>query len=157
MKRILFTLGIILLAIPFVVMSASAANGKPAPETTITLLNPPPDNMLVLEVGQSYTFDIEITSSETFVSAVAKVDMYYPGKGVFWHASTDLASQGNTATLHLTVIGKSSTAGLAAVCDWPAEGVCWPAGVAPQMIVAGARFKGGLSTGNAFPFAVVVP
>ena len=85
----------------------------------------------MLEVGQSYTFDIEITSSETFVSAVAKVDMYYPGKGVFWHASTDLASQSNTATLHLTVIGKSSTADLAAVCDWPAEGVCWPAGVAP--------------------------
>ncbi len=126
----------------FMVMPASAV--KPGPDVAITLLNPPPDGRLVLNVGESYTFDIRITSPEPFVSGIAKVTMYYPGKGVFWHASTDSASQATSALLHLTVIGKKSTAGLPAVCDWPTEGVCWPANVAPQAIMVGARFKGGL-------------
>lgn len=155
MKRFFFAFVIILVTIPLVFFSVSAA--KPGPDITITLLNPPPDGLLVLPVGESYTFDIELTGDQKFVTAMAKVDIFYPGKGVFWHASTDSASQANTALLHLTVIGKSSTAGLMSVCDWPSAGFCWPAGVAPQMIVAGARFKGGLVSGNAFPFAVKVP
>jgi hypothetical protein len=155
MKRLFFALVIILFTLPLIIVPASAA--KPGPDTTITVLNPPPDGILVLQVGQSYTFDIQITSSQKFVSAMAKVDIFFPGRGVFWHAGTDTASQANTALLHLTVIGKSSTAAMREVCDWPAPGICWPAGVAPQMIVAGARFKGGLVSGDAFPFAVMVP
>jgi hypothetical protein len=155
MKKFLFALGIIVIAFSILIMPASAA--KPGPDITIELLNPPPDGVLVLEVGQSYTFDILISGEPQFVTAMAKVDMYYPGKGVFWHAGTDSVSQNNTALLHLTVIGKNSTAALQAVCDWPAEGFCWPAGMAPQMILAGARFKGGLVSANAFPFAIMVP
>jgi len=155
MKRILFALGIILITLPLILVPASAA--KPGPATTITLLNPPADGLLVLGVGESYTFDILITSDEPFNSAIAKVDIYYPGKGVFWHAGSDIAKQATSATLHLTVIGKKSTADLAAVCDWPAEGICWPAGTAPQVIGGAARFQGGLISFEAFPFTIQVP
>ena len=155
MKKYVTAIGVILLAVLLMVAPASAA--KPGPDTTITLLNPPPGGLLVLNVGESYTFDIQVTSSEPFVSAIAKVTMFYPGKGVFWHASTDSASQATSALLHLTVIGKKSTNELQAVCNWPTEGVCWPANVAPQVIMVGARFKGGQVTSNAFPFAVLVP
>ena len=155
MKRYLTTIGMILLAIVLMVAPVSAA--KPGPDTTITLLNPPENGLLVLNVGESYTFDIEIKSSEPFVSAAAKVDIYYPGRGVFWHAGSDNASQANTALLHLTVVGKKSTAVLPAVCDWPTEGVCSPEGSAPQDILAGARFKGGRVSSASFPFDVVVP
>src|SRR5512146_1663663 len=132
MKRIFFVLAIILFTVPLVLIPASAA--KPGPATTIELLNPPEGGVLELAVGESYTFDILVTSDQPFNSAVAKVDMYYPGKGVFWHAGTDIAKKGTTALLHLTVVGKSSTADLAAVCDWPEAGVCWPAGTVPQVI-----------------------
>jgi hypothetical protein len=155
MKRYISAVGIILVAVLLMAIPASAA--KPGPATTITLLNPPPGGLLTLNVGESHTFNILVTSSEPFVSAMAKVDIFYPGKGVFWHAGSDSASQATSAVLHLTVIGKKSTAGLPAVCDWPTEGTCWPEGVAPQDILAGVRFKGGQVSSNAFPFAVLVP
>jgi hypothetical protein len=127
-----------------------------APTVTIELLNPPPDGLLELAVGESYTFVVEIVSDEPFVLGAALSDAYYPGRGIYWHGG-DRTTHNTTATLYLTMTGKNSTAGLDAVCNWPEPGTCWPAGVAPASIVAGARFKGGLTLAREFAFAVQVP
>ena len=60
-----------------------------------------------------------------------------------------------SADLYLTVTARSSTEGLAAVEDWPAD-EDWPAGVAPLAVAVGARFPGGEVVSEQFPFAVVV-
>ncbi len=158
MKRILFLSGIILITITLISSPVLAAGGKPGPNITVTLLNPPPDGVLVLGVGESYTFDILITSDEPFNSAVAKANMFYPGRGVFWHPGSDLAKQDTSALLHLTVIGKNSTADLPQVCDWPTPGTpCFPAGTAPQQLYGAARFQGGMVSYESFNFAIQVP
>jgi hypothetical protein len=127
-----------------------------APVVTIEVLNLPDDGVLELAVGQSYTFDIYIESDQPFVLAAAQTDAFYPGRGIFWHGG-DRTTHNTSVTLHLTVTGKNSTADLRAVCDWPEPGDCWPEGVAPAAIVAGARFKGGLTVAPVFAFGVEVP
>lgn len=140
----------------FVLLPISTASSAPAANVTIELLNPPPDGLLELEVGEAYTFDIQITSDDPFILAIALTDAYYPGRGVSWHGN-DIAHHATSATLHLTMKSKNSTAGLAAVCDWPEPGTCWPEGVAPVSIVVGVRYKGGLVIVERFDFAAVVP
>ena len=154
MKR-LFALGIVV-SIVLLAGTASLATSATAAPATITLLNPPKDGVLELDVGESYTFDIEITSDEPFILAMAMTDEYYPGRGIYWHGG-DRVTHDNYALLHLTMTGKKSTAGLAAVCDWPEPGDCWSEGVAPASIVAGVRYKRGQVVAEQFAFAVVVP
>jgi hypothetical protein len=140
------------------VSAALLACGVPtadAQTVIIELLNPPPGGVLELEVGESYTFDVEVTSSEEFLLAMATTDACYPGRGVFWHGN-DRAHRAASATLHLTIKGKSPTADLPETYDCPEPGASWPAGVAPVSIVAGVRFKGGLVVAERFDFAVRV-
>lgn len=151
MKRFLIVLTLVLVLLPM-----SAPVEAALTTTTIKLLNPPQHGLLELAVGESYTFDILLTSDEPFLGAVAMADSYYPGRGVFWHG-TDRVSQSYSALLHLTITGKESTADLLAVCDWPALGDCWDAGVAPVAIVAGMRYQGGVTVSEQFAFAVRVP
>jgi hypothetical protein len=126
--------------------------------TYVNLLNPPKHGVLELEVGESETFYIEVVSEEPFLSAAAKVDQYYPGRGIV-PPRGDQAGQGTTALLEITITGKSSTADLPLVCDWPQPGdPCWEeAGIAPVAIVAGMRYAGGVVYADQFPFAVRVP
>jgi hypothetical protein len=154
MKKLLIVLSVMLVVL--LLAGTLVAPAKAAPTITITLLNPPPGGVLELAVGESYTFDILITSDEPFVMAAALTNSYYPGRGVFWHGG-DHASQSTSATLHLTVTGKSPTADLLAVCDWPIPGTCYSAGTAPLAIVAGVRYKGGVTIAQTFTFAVKVP
>ncbi|MBM3150944.1 MAG: hypothetical protein FJZ96_01855 [Chloroflexi bacterium] len=154
MKKSLLALSALLVVV--LLAGTLAAPAKAAPVVAITLLNPVPGGLLELAVGESYTFDILITSDEPFVLAAAMTNAYYPGRGVFWHGG-DHATQSTSAMLHLTVTGKGPTAGLLAVCDWPAPGTCHPAGSAPLAIMAGARFKGGVTVAGTFAFAVRVP
>jgi hypothetical protein len=123
---------------------------------TIELLNPPPGGLLELEVGDSYTLDIEITSDETFILAMVATEGYYPRRFVSWRGG-DRAHRAMSATLHLTIEGGDSTADLAEVYDWPEPGDYWPAGRAPVSITAGVRFKGGVVIAERFSFGVVVP
>jgi hypothetical protein len=152
MKKL--TLGVVTVAV--LLMCASSSQATAGPTVTIELLNPPPSDPLELAVGESYTFDVEITSDEPFVLAMVLTDQYYPGRGIYWHDS-DRATQATSALLHLTVTGKKSTGDLLEVCDWPEPGVCWPEGVAPAAIAAGARYKGGQIFAQRFNFAVLVP
>jgi hypothetical protein len=110
--------------------------------TTIELLNPPKKGLLELAVGESYTFDIEITSAEPFVQAIALGDQYYPGRGIFYNGN-DIAQHATSALLHLTMTGKEPTDFL-------------PDGVAPAAVVAGVRYGGQDVISERFDFVVRV-
>jgi hypothetical protein len=139
-------------------LSALFSQAAAAPEVTFKLLNPPPENEpLELDVGESRTFDILVTSDEPFILAMAMTNAYYPGRGVFWHGN-DTAHHTTSAVLSLTMKGKTTTAGLPAVCNWPEPGKdCWLEGLAPVSIVAGVRYRRGVTIVEQFPFAVRVP
>jgi hypothetical protein len=110
---------------------------------TIELLNPPKKGVLELSVGESYVFDIEITSDDPFVSAMAMGDEYYPGRGIFYNGN-DLVNHATYALLHLTVTGKEPT-------DFLPEGVC------PIAVVAGVRFPGVVFSERFDMYVRVVP
>ena len=157
MKKAFSTIGVVVaIALLTCMASSAAADGT---GTTITLLNPPPGGRLVLRVGETYTFDILIESDDPFILAMAMPDIYYPGRAVIWHGP-DLAKRANSATLHLTMTGKGSTADFAVVCGWPepeTEPECWPKGVVPASIVVGVRYKNNVVDSERFDFAVKVP
>jgi hypothetical protein len=139
-----------------IVLLMSLVPSAGAVGATVTLLNPPPDGLLELDVGESYTFEILVHSDEPYILAMAMTDAYYPGRGVSWNGN-DIAHHGQDAVLYLTMTGKSSTAGLAAVYGWPAPETNWEEGTAPVSIAAGVRYKGGVVYSERFNFAVVVP
>jgi hypothetical protein len=138
-----------------IVLAASVASTAVG-GVTIELLNPPPCGLLELGVDESYTFDIQITSDDDFVLAMATIDAYYPGRGVR-RSANDTAHRTTSAVLHITLTGKGSTAGLPAVYDWPEPGMSWQEGTAPVSIVAGVRYQGGVVISERFSFAVAVP
>ncbi len=151
MKKLLIAISLMTLAI----LLAYTPSPATAADFKIDLLNPPKHGVLTLAVGQSYTFDIEVTSDEPFILAIAHGDQFFPGRGIFYH-DNDTAQQTTSAMLHLTMTGKESTAALPAVCDWPEPGDCWPEGVAPVSIVVGVRFQGGVVVSERFDFVVQV-
>jgi len=153
MKKLLA--GASVVAMVVLLVCASGVQAQEAPKVRIRLVKPPPGGTLTLPVGESHTFEVQITSSEPFNLAMVMIDEYYPGRSVF--SSNDRAGRSTEATLYLTLTGKTPTAGLPAVCDWPEPGDCWPEGVAPMSIVAGVRFAGGAVVAERFTFAVVVP
>lgn len=134
---------------------ASGVQAQQEPDVRIRLVKKPPGGTLTLPVGESYTFEVRITSSEPFNLAMVMTDEYYPGRSVF--STHDRAGGSTEATLYLTLTGKMSTAELWPVCDWPEPGVCWPEGVAPMSIVAGVRFASGAVVAERFDLAVLVP
>ena len=139
MKRILFVLAIVL---ALVLANVPAFPAKAAPVATITLLNPPPSDLLELAVGESYTFDILITSEEPFVFAMALPSAYYPGRGVFWHES-DRESQSTSALLHLDDNRQETDRQPAGCVRLARARNVLAEGAAPVMIAAGVRYKGG--------------
>ena len=149
------TFGIIGVVVSIALLTCMVSSATAA-GTRIDLLNPPPADGLYLAVGESYTFDLEIADGTPFILAMAMPDAYYPGRAIIWHGN-DIAHQAKSATLHLTMTGKNSTAGLPVVCDWPEPGVCWPEGVAPASIVVGVRSEKGVVLSERFDFFVVVP
>jgi len=152
MKRFPITTGVILPVVLLLCMASRAIAANP----TIELLNPPPGGLLELEAGETYTFNIEITSDETFTLAMATGDTYHPRRYVMWRGN-DRVHRATSAILHLTIEGRDSTADLPEVYDWPAPGDYWSEGTAPAAIVAGVRYKGGVVIAERFSFAVVVP
>ncbi len=151
MRRLFSTIGIVVA----IALLACLASSVGAQESRITLLNPPPPDGLELTVGQSYTFEIEVAKGKPFILAMAMPDAYYPGRSIIWHGN-DIAHRDDSALLQLTMFATSPTADLAAVCDWPEPGTCWPAGVAPVSIVAGVRFEKGVVLSERFDFSVRV-
>lgn len=131
---------VLLIALAMMAIMAAPAT---AADPIITLENPPPGDLLELAVGESYEFDVTLTSDdEPFILAIALTDQFYPGRGVFF-AGSDRATRATTADLHLTITGKQPTDLL-------------PDGVAPVAIVVGVRYKGGLALSQRFDFNVRV-
>ena len=139
MKKSIFAISIlaVLLASGLLVMKARAAT------VLIEFLNISPGEILVLEVGESYTFETSVTADEVFTSALMLADEQFPGRGVFLNGN-NIATQTNSALLTLTATGKNSTADL-------------PGGVAPVALQVGVRFPGGIVFGNRVDFFIQVP
>ncbi len=138
MKRIIsisiiLTLSLLMTAFAFTARANSA---------TITLLNPPADGILHLNVGESYTFDIAIDSDTQFIQAIALVDQYFPGRGVRDQGAKIVVAQ-TSRVLHVTVTGVSATARAAN-------------GTYPIALVVGVRYGGGQVVYQAFPIYVIV-
>lgn len=139
MKKSLFVLAVlaVLYASGLLVVKAMAA------AVLIEFLNIDPGEVLVLDVGESYTFEASVSSDEVFLSALMLSDEQFPGRGVYLNGS-DIATQTDTALLTLTATGKDSTADL-------------PGGAAPVALQVGVRFPGGIVVGQRVDFFIQVP
>ena len=136
-----FARSIFLALVLILVTVAAAPPPPPTPNVTFNVLTPLPATMIV---GQSYDFVVEITSDTPFISAAAMPDMFFPGRYVTAHG-VSRSGAGTSAILTVRWTAKASTADL-------------PDGVAPVAVVAGLRFKGGLTIGQRFDYNVsVVP
>jgi hypothetical protein len=105
-------------------------------------VNPPADGILVLGVGESYTFEVQVESNQPFVHAQLGLGQYFPGRSVFADGA-QIAHQGTSATLRLTVTGKGTTDR-------------FPGGVAPVTLVVGVRYRGGLVVAEYYEISIVV-
>lgn len=140
MKQTFIILAIaVIAAAPIISVSAKGAQPNP-PDATIRLISGLPS---IMQVGQSYTLTVQITSTEPFRSAKALPDDQYPGKGVVSHGGAQ-SGAGTSATLNLVFTAKSSTAGL-------------PGGMDSVAVVAGARYPNGQTVSQRFDFSVRVP
>lgn len=138
MKKSLSLLFVLLFSL--ILITPAAAQSAPTP--TITFLNPPPNGVLELGVGQSYTFQVQVVSDQPFVVAQLGLTQYYPGRTIF-SDGIQIAHQGNNALLQLTVTGKASSAQ-------------FPDGQAPVTLMVGVRYQGGIVVAQSYPFFIVV-
>ena len=130
-----------ILLLSIVLLSTTiAAAPAPQPNATFTLVQGLP---AVMQVGESYTVEIQMTSDTSFVAATALPTAYFPGRYVV-ASQGDHSGRGTTATFHVTFTAKGSTAQL-------------PGGVAPVAVVAGAHYQGGFVVSQRFDFLVAVP
>jgi hypothetical protein len=135
-KRILSAIGLLILAVLLTGVLTAAA---PTPNVTITLVSGLPSTM---NVGDTATVIVEITSDQEFNYAQMLPNFYFPGRGVVAVQGGDHAGGGKTATLAITFKAKGSTAKFGAV---------------PVSVVAGVRFRGGYVASQQFDFNVTVP
>jgi hypothetical protein len=107
----------------------------------VTFVNPPPNGVLELAVGESYTFEVQISSDEPFLIAQMALNQYFPGRSV--HAEGMVhAGRGTEATLTLTVTGKTPTTD-------------FPDGTVPVTLTVGVRY-GREVVPTYFEFAIAV-
>ncbi len=136
-----FKLVIVMLSIVVLATSVAAAPMLQQPNVTFTLVQGLPATM---QVGESYTVVVKVTSDVPFASGIALPDPYYPGARYVQPKQGDHSQGGTSAILSVTFVAVGSTAGL-------------PGGAAPVAVVAGARFKGGYVASQRFDFLVTVP
>ena len=137
-KRIFSFLGLVAL---MVLMTGLLTAAAPVPVTTITLEQGLPAFM---NVGETYTVIVHVTSDQKFTSAQAMPDFQYAGKGVVAVQGGDRSGQNTDATLEVTFKAKSSTTKM-------------PGGFVPVSVVVGVRYGGGNVVVDQFDFNVTVP
>jgi hypothetical protein len=130
---------IMLLSIVLLATSIAAGPAPQQPNVTITLVQGLPATM---QVGESYTVIVDVTSDTPFLFSAALPTAFFPGRYVV-AAQGDHSGPGTTARLYVTFTAKESTAQL-------------PDGVAPVSVVTGPRFKGGVVVSQRFDFLVAV-
>jgi hypothetical protein len=131
---------IILLSIAVLGISVAAGPAPQQPHVTFTQIG---DFPTTLQIGESYTVVIEVTSDIPFIFSAALPSAFFPGRYVV-AAQGDHSGPGTSAKLYVTFTAKDSTSQL-------------PGGVAPVAVVAGAHFKGGFVATQRFDFFVTVP
>ena len=138
MKKLFSYVG---LALMMVLMTGVLTAAAPAPNVTFNLVQGLPSTM---QVGETYTVIVEVTSDVPFNAVQAMPDPQYPGKGVVPVKGGDHAGAGTSATVEVAFTAKSDTSKM-------------PGGKDVMAVVVGVRFKGGAVVGQVFPFEVTVP
>jgi hypothetical protein len=151
-KRILSKTGLLILA-ALLAGALTAAAPFAVPTTDFELVSGLP---AVMNVGDTATVVVQVTSDQEFIFAQVLPTAWFPGRGVTAvNPGGDRVHANTTATLEVTFVAKESTA------DFPNEGACPTGGVAPVAVVAGVRYPGGLVVSQRFPesgfFCVAVP
>lgn len=136
-----FKLVVVMLSVAVLATSVAATPLAQQPNVTFTLVQGLPATM---QVGESYTVIVDVTSDVPFVFATALPTAYYPGARYVLAGQGDHSQSGTSARLSVTFTAKGSTSDL-------------PNGVAPVAVVAGARFQGGYTASQRFDFLVAVP
>ena len=138
MKKLLSYFGLALL---MVLMTGVLTAAAPAPNVNFDLVQGLPETM---NLGESYSVIVEVTSDIPFNSVQAMPDPQYPGKGVVPVMGGDHAGAGTSATVEVTFTAKTDTSKM-------------PDGKDVMAVVVGVRYKGGLVVGQVYPFEVTVP
>jgi hypothetical protein len=97
-----------------------------------------------MQVGESYTVIVKVTSDVPFLSGIMLPDPYYPGARYVQPGQGDHSRGGTSTTLRITFTAKGSTLEL-------------PDGVAPVGVAAAVRFQGGYVAVQRYDFLVKVP
>ena len=134
-KRLLF------LAVLVVFLAVAARPVPPQPNYQIVVLTDLPATM---NVGESYTMEILVTSDIAFINAIAMPAEFFPGRYVVSQGGGDLARAGTSAHLYITFTAKDPTAEL-------------PNGVAPISVSVGVRYPGGVVVSERFDRYIAVP
>jgi hypothetical protein len=123
----------------------TAAGPGPVPNVTFTLVSGGPPK--TMQVGETATVVVEVTSDPDFLFAQMLPTFYFPGRGVMaTNMGGDRVQGGGTARLEITFVAKESTS------DLPNEGACLDGGgLAPVAFVAGAHYAGGYVATQRFP------
>jgi hypothetical protein len=138
MKKVFAYIGLALL---MVLMTGVLTAAAPAPNVTFNLVQGLPSTM---NVGDTYTVVVEVTSDVPFNLVQAMPDPHYPGKGVVPVKGGDHVGAGTSATVEVTFMAKTDTSKM-------------PDGKDLMAVVVGVRYQGGLVVGEFFPFEVSVP
>jgi len=138
MKKLLSYVG---LALMMVLMTGVLTAAAPAPKVDFELVSGLPKTM---NVGETYTVVVNVTSDVPFNAVQAMPDPQYPGKGVVPVKGGDHAGAGTSATVEVTFMAKTDTSKM-------------PDGMDVMAVVVGVRYKGGVVVGEIFPFYVSVP
>ena len=138
MKKLLSYFGLALL---MVLMTGVLTAAAPAPNVTFNLVQGLPSTM---NVGDTYTVVVEVSSDVPYNVLLALPDLHYPGKGVVHVQGGDHVGSGTSATVEVTFTAKTDTSKM-------------PDGKDLVAVVVGARFKGGVVVYERFDFQVTVP
>lgn len=150
MKKIFYALVLSL----FVISLLTAA--APTPNTSFEIVQPTPTELLVLNdpqtpaptltmnVGETITVSVQVTSDQEFLSAMVLPSFQFPGKGVVAIQGGDHQGRDTSATLQITFQAKSPTTRM-------------PDNVAPVHVVVGVRYSGGYVAAQDYLFYVKVP
>ncbi|MBI2332078.1 MAG: hypothetical protein HYU84_07970 [Chloroflexi bacterium] len=140
LRKTLSTFGLLVLMVLLTGVLTAAAPPPSTPNVTFTLISGLPATM---NVGDTATVVVQVTSDQEFNFAQMLPTFYFPGRGVVAVQGGDHAGSGTSATLEITFTAKDSTADLG--------------GAIPVSVVAGARYKGGYTASQQFDFMVTVP
>jgi len=138
MKKLFFYVG---LALMMVLMTGVLTAAAPTPNVSFNVVQGLPSTM---NVGDTYTVIVEVTSDVPFNAVQAMPDLQYPGKGVVAVKGGDHVGMGTTATVEVTFTAKTDTSKM-------------PDGKDLVAVVVGARYKGSVVLGERFDFAVTIP